>query len=121
MGILGLMTAVGALLVSVPGALHSYGRILLAGSVASIAPGLLGLIGADDPKAGPNPIAFYREFGGGEPDKFVEQLLADLGKTLDENSKQIETRRAVLTLTFVVATLGGAIFGIARLLVWILS
>jgi hypothetical protein len=108
-------------LVSVPDALDSYRWILLAGSLTSIVLALLGLIGADDPKAGPNPIAFYREFGGGEPDEFVEQLLADLGKTLEENGKQIETRRAVLTLTFVVATLGGTIFGVVRLLVWILS
>jgi hypothetical protein len=121
MGVLGLMTAVAALLVSVPDALHSYRWILLVGSVASIILALLGLIGADDPKAGPDPIAFYREFGGGEPDEFAEQLLADLGKTLDENGRLIEMRRAVLTVAFVVATLGGAMFGAARLLVWILS
>lgn len=121
MGVLGLMTAVAALLVSIPDALRSYRWILLAGSVSSIVVALLGLIGADDPKAGPNPIAFYREFGGGEPDEFIEQLLSDLGKTLDLNSRFIETRRAILTLAFVVATLGGVAFGAARLLVWILS
>jgi len=48
-------------------------------------------------------------------------LLADLGKTLDENGRLIEMRRAVLTVAFVVATLGVAMFGAARLLVWILS
>jgi hypothetical protein len=38
------------------------------------------------------PVAFYREFGGGEPDEFAEQLLADLGKTLDET---IDASKAV--------------------------
>lgn len=121
MGLLGFMTAVAALLVSVPGALHSYRWVLLAGSVASIVVALAGLVGADDPKAGPNPLAFYQEFGGGEPQEFAEQLLADLGKTLRENAALIGTRRGVLSLAFVIASLGAATFGLARLLVWILS
>jgi hypothetical protein len=121
MGILGFMTAAATLLLTVPDALHSYRWILFAGAVASIVIALLALVSADDPKAGPDPIEFYRMFGGGEPQEFAEQLLADLGRTLSENVALIEMRRAFLSLSFVVATLAGTIFGIVRLLAWALE
>jgi len=116
MGLLGFMAAAAAVLVSVPHGLASNRWILLASSGASITIVLLGLIFAQDPRCGPDPVAFYNEFGGAGPTEFSTQLLADMGPALAVNGALIEERRAVLSGAFAVAVLGGIVFGVVRVL-----
>jgi hypothetical protein len=84
-GILGFMVAVVGILLTVKHGLTGYRWILLAGAGGALVIALLALIGADDPKAGPDPIDLYRRFGGGEHDEFLGQLLVKLEEAIDTN------------------------------------
>jgi hypothetical protein len=116
MGILGFMGAAAGVMLTVTNGLASNRWILLLGAGGAIVIALVGLIGPDDLKSGPNPIDFYNEFGGVAPDEFAEQLLADLGKTIKVNTELIDERRASLSGAFSWAVLGAAAFGLVRLL-----
>jgi hypothetical protein len=116
MGLLGFMAAATGLLLSVPHGLASNRWILLAGSGSSIVIALLGLIFAEDPRSGPNPVAFYNEFGGATQIEFRAQLLADTGHTVGLNGDLIEERRVVLSAAFALAVLAGVAFGLVRAL-----
>src|ERR1035441_6658776 len=106
MGILGFMAAAAGVMLTVTNGLASNRWILLLGAGGAIVIALVGLIGPDDLKSGPNPIDFYNEFGGVAPDEFAEQLLADLGKTIKVRSELIDERRASLSGAFSWAVLG---------------
>ena len=116
MGLLGFMAAAAGVLLSVPDALASSRWILLVGASGAIVIALLALIYMEDLKSGPDPVDFYNEFGGVQPAEFIEQLLADLGKTLSVNKERIEERRAMLSGAFSIALLASIAFGVVRAL-----
>jgi hypothetical protein len=116
MGLLGFMAAAAGVLLSVPDALASSRWILLVGASGAIVIVLLALIYMEDLKSGPDPVDFYNEFGGVQPAEFIEQLLADLGKTLSVNKERIEERRAMLSGAFSIALLASIAFGVVRAL-----
>jgi hypothetical protein len=89
--------------------------ILLVGALGAVILGLSSLVGSEDLKSGPDPIAFYKEYGGVSAEEFVEQLLADLGGTITLNRERLEFRRALLAGAFSWAVLWGLAFGIVRL------
>jgi hypothetical protein len=121
LGILAFMGAVAGVLLTVAGALHSYRWILLAGASAAIVVSLLGLLGGDDPKSGPNPIEFYDKYGGAQPEAFSGQLVGEFRRTLQENKGRLEMRQSMVALSAVAAIGAGVVFGVARALVAILA
>lgn len=121
MGILAFMAAVAGLLLTLSDGLASYRWILLVGALGAVMLTLLGLIAVEDTKSGPDPLDFYTRYGGADPVEFSKQLIADFGRTLRENKTRLETRRAILSVSFAWAVTAGALFGLARALVAILS
>jgi hypothetical protein len=121
MGILAFMGAAAGVLLTVDNALSSYRWILLVGAAGAIVFTILGLIGPDDPRSGPDPIDFYKEYGAAEPAAFAEQLVANFGRTLAKNKEHVEERRTMLSVAVAWAATTGIVFGLARALVAILA
>jgi len=117
MGILAFMAAVAGLLLTVSKGLDSDRWLLLVGAGGAILIALLGLIGSEDPKSGPDPIDFYETFGALGPTKFAEQLMADLGRTIRSNTECLTERRSALSASVIFASLAAIAFGVVRLLV----
>jgi hypothetical protein len=121
LGILAFMGAAAGILLTVDNALKSYRWILLVGAAGAIVFTIIGLIGPEDPRSGPDPIDFYKEYGAAAPDAFAEQLIANFGRTLAKNKGHIEERRNFLSGAVAWAALAGITFGLARALVAILA
>jgi hypothetical protein len=121
LGILAFMVSVTGLLLALKNGLASYRWILLVGAGGSIVLTLLGLVTAEDTQAGPNPIIFYKKYGGAEPADFSKQLIADFDPMLRENKSRVEMRRNILSNSFGWAASAGVIFVLVRALVAILS
>ena len=113
-GVLGFMAAVDALLLTVNHGLSAYRWVLLVGASSAIMLCCLGLM-SDDVKAVPDPVAFYRDYGGAKSDDFLRKLLAGVGQIIDSNNGRLEERRNMLTGSFGLALLAAAAFGLARL------
>lgn len=121
MGILAFMATVAGLLLTLSNGLASYRWILLVGALGAVVLTLLGLVGIEDTKSGPDPLAFYNKYGGADPIEFSKQLIADFSRTLHENKDRLETRRTILSGSFAWAATAGIVFGLVRALVAIIS
>lgn len=121
MGILGFMAAVAGLLLTLNHGVESYRWILLVGAGGAVLFALMGLVSADDTKSGPDPLDFFNKYVAAPPGDFAEQMIADFRTTLEANKSAVEERREAFSAAFGWAVLAGIVFGVARLLVWLLS
>jgi hypothetical protein len=121
MGLLAFLVAAAGLLLTASNGLHHWRWILFVGAAGGIVLSLVGLVAGDDTKAGPDPKEFYEKWGGGTPREYIEQLTADLGRTVAKNKDHVELRRGLMTLSLTSAVLAGIVFGLARALAAILK
>jgi hypothetical protein len=121
MGLLAFLAAAAGLLLTIQNALHHWRWILFVGAAGGIVLSLIGLVGCEDTKAGPDPEEFYAKWGGGTPREYVKQLTSDLGRTVAENKGRVELRRGLMTLSLLSAVVAGIVFGLARALAAILA
>jgi hypothetical protein len=90
--------------------------MLFAGAAGSAVFVLIGLVGAEDLKSGPNAAKFYEDYGGGSREDFHAQLLADFGEIVRKNKEKIDMRAGILSGALSWAILWAIAFGLVRAL-----
>ncbi len=116
MGLLGFVAATGGIVLTVAKGLASSRWILLIGASGSVVIILGGLLLVRELKSGPDAVAFHARYQERSAEAFLEQLLADLGKTISVNLRSIEDRNALFTSAVAWAVLFAIWFGLVRLL-----